>query len=444
MKENYFLTKGGIVALLIIGISFFFVSCFDAITGNEEDDYIWGFRNIYDKVVIAPKFDSVKPFKYGLAPVRKADEGWGYIDQSGAIVIDLQFDEAGPFTADGLAWVIGKGQSKLKLRDRNVSFIDRDGNTVISVEGIEAYSFYKGVAIVKQYIGEKNIGSNTSNYQRIYSYGLIDREGNFLLPHIEDIDDPQRIGWARQFKEGLARIGREAGAGYMNTKGKTVISCQFRNAEDFSNGLAAVRGKEKGARWSFIDRKGKVCLSELAPETYFQPRGMFDGGLAPVRIIQPNSSGLMYIKKNGRPAFSTRGMKLKYLSNYSAGLAAVTVGIDDHLGKVGFVDKDGAMAIEPMYLEAGAFHTRGGKVAWAVPWTSYGYLDAIDDLVFSFLGMFEKKSKMKLGYIDRKGDWLIQPETPFVERIRVSKDRRGSTTQTYNFSEGLAAFPSRR
>ena len=132
----------------------------------------------------------------------------------------------------------------------------------------------------------------------------------------------------------------------MNTKGEVVINCQFKNAYSFSEGLAAVRGKEENARWAFIDKKGKVRLSELAPETYFDPISDFNDGLALVKIIQPNSSGRMYIKKNGKPAYSTKGMRakgmeFKGLGNYSAGLVGITIEEDGHLGKVGFVNKDG-------------------------------------------------------------------------------------------------------
>ena len=54
--------KGGVGCLLIIGIGFLLLSYFVFLVffaGNEEDQYIWGFRDIHGKVVISPKFDSV-------------------------------------------------------------------------------------------------------------------------------------------------------------------------------------------------------------------------------------------------------------------------------------------------------------------------------------------------------------------------------------------------
>ena len=108
------------------------------------------------------------------------------------------------------------------------------------------------------------------------------------------------------------------------------------------------------------------------------------------------------------------------------------------------MDKDGAMVIEPAFYDAGAFHTSGGKVAWAIPWAPYDFWDGLRDFGWSLMGMYQKTTQQKFGYIDRTGDWLIEPETTIVYNFRKNRERSLSAIdrQLYRFSEGLAAFPS--
>ena len=63
-----------------------------------------GFIDKSGKVVIEPQFDDVGAFIEGLAWVKK-DGKWGFIDKSGKVVIEPQFDGAGDFS-EGLAWVV--------------------------------------------------------------------------------------------------------------------------------------------------------------------------------------------------------------------------------------------------------------------------------------------------------------------------------------------------
>ncbi len=77
----------------------------------------WGYIDRSGRIVINPQFEEAGDFAQGLAPVKMGGK-WGYIDRSGRIVINPQFEEAGGFT-EGLArvkvggkwgYVDGKGQ----------------------------------------------------------------------------------------------------------------------------------------------------------------------------------------------------------------------------------------------------------------------------------------------------------------------------------------------
>ena len=65
--------------------------------------YGYGYIDKSGKVVIEPQFDEERAFSEGLAQVEK-DGKWGFIDKSGKVVIEPQFDWVSDFS-EGLAKV---------------------------------------------------------------------------------------------------------------------------------------------------------------------------------------------------------------------------------------------------------------------------------------------------------------------------------------------------
>ena len=63
----------------------------------------YGFIDKSGKMVIEPQFDGASDFSEGLAQVEK-DGKWGFIDKSGKVVIEPQFDWVSDFS-EGLAKV---------------------------------------------------------------------------------------------------------------------------------------------------------------------------------------------------------------------------------------------------------------------------------------------------------------------------------------------------
>ena len=84
----------------------------------------YGFIDKSGKVVIEPQFDSASNFSEGFACVEK-DGKWGFIDKSGKVVIEPQFDDADAFS-EGLAVVAievegGKGDVKITIQGRRIT-----------------------------------------------------------------------------------------------------------------------------------------------------------------------------------------------------------------------------------------------------------------------------------------------------------------------------------
>lgn len=68
----------------------------------------WGFIDKSGNIVINPQFDEVNFFSEGLAPVKLSDS-WGFIDKRGDYVINPQFDYVSPFI-NGLALFVQNNQ----------------------------------------------------------------------------------------------------------------------------------------------------------------------------------------------------------------------------------------------------------------------------------------------------------------------------------------------
>ncbi|MEY3442912.1 MAG: hypothetical protein RLZZ519_1193 [Bacteroidota bacterium] len=87
-------------------------------------------------------------------------------------------------------------------------------------------------------------------------YGYIDHDGHWVIP-------PQYKD-AGNFSEGLAPVQQDSagygrGWGYIDATGKVVIGFQFQDASEFSQGLALAR-KEGFGSGSFINQHGKPVI----------------------------------------------------------------------------------------------------------------------------------------------------------------------------------------
>jgi hypothetical protein len=114
----------------------------------------YGYINTSGQVIIEAQFDDAAHFGEGLAGV-EIGEKWGFIDETGKIVIEPQFDSVGEFT---------EGLASVAVNDK-WGFIDKTGNFVILPQfDKRTYYFEGGVC-------EVHIGSKT---------GYIDKTGKFI------------------------------------------------------------------------------------------------------------------------------------------------------------------------------------------------------------------------------------------------------------------------
>ncbi|WP_099188308.1 WG repeat-containing protein [Tepidibacter mesophilus] len=252
--------------------------------------------------------------------------------------------------------------------------------------------------------------------------------------------------------------------GYIDTKGKIVIPCKYKNASIFSQELAYV-DIDDSRPGVFIDKKGNIVttLTRKYSSDYF-----FSEGLAIVydlkngkqgcinksgelvipckyTFIRPISEGLSVVENDkGQYGYMNKEGKIvipfqyKGAGDFSEGLAVV----ENDKGQCGYINKDGKIAIPFQYKDAGNFSE--GLASVTNNKGKWGFIDKTATLVIPYqnytkvsdfkegicLVGIEDNSGGKFGYIDSKGKLLTQLEyridsTSFKEgkAVAVKDDR---------------------
>jgi hypothetical protein len=348
-----------------------------------------------------------------LQPVEQNNK-WGYIDQTGRLVIPFTFDSAGNFS-EGLAVV--------NMQEKS-GYIDKTGKIVIPPRFISGFSFSEGLAaVLTRQIDQEG---KTPRYE--YSY--IDRSGRVV---IQPPQDPESIKWFAMvagglaFSEGLAFVAKGK-LGFIDKAGKQVIPLRYDDAQPFSEGLAAVSLKDK---YGYIDRSGKMVIPPR-----FSSAGPFSEGLAAVE----NGAQEGYIDKTGKLVIN--GAEFSLARAFSEGLAAVQ-GKNE---RYGFIDKTGKFVIPPQFRRVGDFSDGLAAVQLAgVDWPgNLAYINQQGEMVIKSMSTFpnnpdknefdlhnyrfcggvarvsqgNKEDEYATGYINKKGKFIWPKGTAAKEGLR--------------------------
>ena len=287
-------------------------------------------------------------FSCGLVAVR-TQEGWGYMNTKGELVIDAQFEEAHPFSNNGLALV---------FLDGNYGFINTKGKYVVNPTYIEAKSFEDDAELT---VVKKN-----------GKYGYIDDEG--------DEEIPCQFDEAHSFYSDLALVRQGGKYGFIDDDGKFEINPIYDKAFDFNEkGIGAVGKNIDGVlKFAIINEEGKL-LSEFVYrnvligenrifaydgeffyfynlkmkqlfKTQYQIAGMEFGGI----VLDPlaNLDEKLIAFRNNENKYGFLNLKgevaipaeYDIIGNFSNGLARVKKD-----GKYGFINKNNEMIIENKY-----------------------------------------------------------------------------------------------
>lgn len=325
----------------------------------------------------------------GLYPIKQNNK-CGYINNSGKIVINPQFDECVEFS-EGLAAV--------RLGNR-VGFIDTKGKLVINPQfgpvNVQDYKFSDGLAVV-------NVGLDAERDQ-LGRYGYIDRDGKSVVgPQFSD---------AKPFSDGFAVVRNDQNRSYFLDRSfwTTAFPEGFYVEESFHDGLAKVRSRNSTNEYGFVDTKGKIVF-----RGNYANVDNFSEGLVAVRIGNQNESKCGYLDKTGNqtiaPQFDICGV-------FSEGMAAVLIN-----QKLGFIDKSGKIVISPQF-DLSISSTNDGfseGVASVQIAQKHGYVDKSGrfvvnpqfNMAFPFRGGIARVSNdgigENVGYIDKTGKYIWNP-----------------------------------
>lgn len=409
-------------------------------TGPRNRNVLWGYIDRAGKRLVEPKFTDALDASEGLACVCDGD-GYGYVDRTGKTVIAPEFVEAGPFH-DGRAMVALAEKDRWGPGRRTRGYIDRTGKIVIPARFEFAGTFSDGLARV--YGDEDHRGPDFHRF--------IDVEGRVVIGAAY-----QYVGG---FHEGLACVkGGEGLYGYIDKVGKPVIPCLYGDAGDFSEGLARVTLKNRPSEdsrrgtadgpWQFIDKTGKVVLGE---DLRLNHAGDFHEG----RAFAIAGRAMGYMDREGE--WVVMGGDLYFASVFSEGLLALQ-GRDRLFG---YVDRTGKEVIPPQFDAALPFSEGLAPVRKGHPADSgCGYIDKTGQFVIkpSFRGALPFSEGLaavtvhgEWGYIDKTGKSVIEPQfrdpQPFSEGLaavdnrdyidRTGKVVFGGFSRVSSFSEGLA------
>lgn len=315
----------------------------------------------------------------GLWPVEQNNK-WGYIDNTGRLIVPFKFDYAADFS-EGLAAVSIKGKT---------GYIDKTGKFVIPPQFITGFSFCDGLAIVVIRRFAKD------NYQ-MNQYIYIDRSGQVVIRPREALDSKSlRVNIVFKdldFTEGLLSVEQKGKYGYMDKAGKMVIPHQYEDTAPFSEGLAAVK---LNGKYGYIDRSGKMVIP---PQ--FDDAAPFSEGLSAASTGEQRG----YIDRSGQRVID--GAKFALARGFFEGRAAAK-GEND---KYGFIDQTGKFVIPPQFFRVGDF--------------SEG-LAAVEPVDARWPG--------DLAYINPQGEMVIKS----MSRFPNSPDKTESDLHVYRFCDGVA------
>lgn len=320
---------------------------------EESGDY--GYKNERGEIVIAPVYDKTDEFQYDLGLVRSGDH-YGLIDQSGKIVLPIEFDTIYPHRYGWVQATKNKteylynsiGELLLQLPDLMWWYVPEEEGVIRgkTKTGWGALNMKAEIVIPFRYV---SLGPCVNGWLSFYEnekWGWLDKQGNVAVPaqHLEVGVWSEKFWWSRN-KNGYTLY--DYNCNIIRDEGWTKIA-------EPVNGIAAV--KTVGG-WKFIDEQFNAVL-QLPP--VYEWVEHFDAGLAAVK-----RDGMWgFIDSNGKEVIKPA---YKNVSRFREGLAAVQVG-----ELYGYINIAGEMVIPPQYHGAATF--KDGR-AWVRDTWCEWYID---------------------------------------------------------------------
>jgi hypothetical protein len=195
-----------------------------------------------------PDATEVRWFQDGLAAFKSksAKNNWGYIDKTGAVVIEPVYRIASDFFNGFASVSTGKGDPGRIQK----GYINRKGEMIIP-EQFDNTDFFtsKGYAVVGEGRGFRG------------KYGVIDRKGQYVIEPVYNYMTAD----GDEFYVGLGEDDEDVTFGYVNIRGEETVPVQYPWLCQFMGNKYAGAYLSGGDKGGIIDRKGNLVIESCYP-----------------------------------------------------------------------------------------------------------------------------------------------------------------------------------
>ena len=240
-------------------------------TGNRllfTENGKWGAVDNNFDTAIEPVFNVIFPFYDTESRITVAikDGKYGLIDQDGKTAADFIYDEMYPLYDSNNGKINAYKVTQNLTQKPQFGLLDRYGKTIKQLGEIEPQTLYEDYKLIK--VSQKNNRDDSDQYG--YLYGLIDYDGNVVIP-VENTNI-----WG--ISEGVVAAQKaEDQNGYYDINGREITDFKYIAVSLFSEGFAFASSFTGGV-WTHevINKNGEVMFN---PSNW---SGGFYGGIAQI------------------------------------------------------------------------------------------------------------------------------------------------------------------
>jgi hypothetical protein len=310
-----------------------------------------------------------------------ADGRHGLITHQGKI-IKKNLTYIGAFH-DGMARFSQKGKLSIHLKKKDIALETTKEFSQRLVSALELVSY-------TQY--DQDLYNQGNIFCTGCQWGYIDTTGAEVVLPIYD--------FAKDYVNGISMVERSDKWGVLDSKGKTLIPCdydQINFLENTDNSILKVSKEQQ--KYGLIDTLGQVTVSLMYDEL-----GEFREGRLAVR--KGNKWG--FVDKHGREVIPCRFTKV---NNFSEGFATVKLS-----SKWGLINKLGETMLE---FEHSALGNYANGLVWFRGSSGKGYMDINGRTIIEpklsvaddfYQGVARVKVDGKFGLLDPQGDFILRPK----------------------------------
>ncbi len=371
---------------------------YELYTGDQRVESFTEFKEKFPEYPFQDKvYRDVALSKTRLFPAIE-NEKWGFVDSTGKVVIQYQYEEAGAFS-ENLATVKLEGK---------FGFINKTGITVIKPQFEEADRFINGLSLVEINnttglidqrgnwifkIDSASISGPVNNFyivEKGETAFFLNRKGKSINNEFENLSEFH--GYRAAFK-------KDGNVGYIDTLGNIIVPAIYEEGSDFENGFAQVK---KNELCGLIDDEGKFIIP-----LKFDFIGNTEHTL--IKVISNEKCG--YFEKSGVnkiPFGNLCASSILGIDGFNGPLARI-----DKKSKKGFIDVTGKIVIPTIYDDAqyyseGLIAVRKKKVWGFIQKNGKMAIDFQFDAVYPFSEGYSKvKKKGKWSLINKEGKLML-------------------------------------